>query len=123
MRTKMKPEIKAAWIQALRSGDYVQSQGHLANSSGHCCLGVLCELAVKAGIVTKIDGANAYFESVENPSDNDNCYLPLVVQAWSGLGSRNPYIAFIGGDSTLGGINDSGDADFNGIANLVEEQL
>ena len=40
----MKKELKERWITALRSGDYVQSQGCLQDQYGWCCLGVLCNI-------------------------------------------------------------------------------
>lgn len=47
----MKPEIKAKWIAALRSGNYKQTTGVLKRETdgavSYCCLGVLCELASK----------------------------------------------------------------------------
>jgi hypothetical protein len=55
----MKPEIKALWIAALEGGEYKQGPGCLRYNSGvsvqHCCLGVLTELAVQAGVM-KDDG-------------------------------------------------------------------
>lgn len=47
---KLSPELKAKWIEALRSGDYAQGTGELCVLSGddeyeHCCLGVLAEVA------------------------------------------------------------------------------
>jgi len=41
----MKSELKARWIAALRSGEFQQGYGALRSRSGHCCLGVLCEVA------------------------------------------------------------------------------
>jgi hypothetical protein len=41
----MDAELKARWLQALRSGEYVQDSGSLRTSNGYCCLGVLCEVA------------------------------------------------------------------------------
>lgn len=40
----MNPEIKAKWIEALRSGKYQQTAGTLRNNDGFCCLGVLCDV-------------------------------------------------------------------------------
>ena len=52
----MKQEIKQQWITALRSGNYPQGRGYLRRidddgKEGYCCLGVLCELAVNAGVI------------------------------------------------------------------------
>jgi hypothetical protein len=40
---------REAWVQALESDEYQQTKGCLKDSIGFCCLGVLCDLAVKAG--------------------------------------------------------------------------
>lgn len=45
----MKPEIKAKWVEALRSGKYKQTQRRLQFKNGYCCLGVLCDIS-NAGI-------------------------------------------------------------------------
>jgi len=54
MTHRMNPEVKAQWIEALESGEYTQGRGALTKvgpdgSRSHCCLGVLTDLAVKAG--------------------------------------------------------------------------
>lgn len=43
----MKPELKKAWIEALRSGKYEQGTYNLKHNGKYCCLGVLCEIAGK----------------------------------------------------------------------------
>lgn len=55
---KLKPAIKESWVKALRSGEYRQGQGHLYFHGRHCCLGVLAELAVKAGVTTKYESGS-----------------------------------------------------------------
>lgn len=42
----MNIQIKQAWIDALRSGKYIQTCTRLSNGDRtcHCCLGVLCEV-------------------------------------------------------------------------------
>jgi len=41
----MNSEIKAKWLEALRSGKYKQGKVHLRDrNSNYCCLGVLCDL-------------------------------------------------------------------------------
>ena len=41
----MTPELKAKWLAALRSGEYVQGTGHFEKDRKFCCLGVLCKVA------------------------------------------------------------------------------
>jgi len=40
----MDPEVKKAWVEALRSGEYEQTDGGLCYDGKYCCLGVLCEI-------------------------------------------------------------------------------
>jgi hypothetical protein len=42
-------QLKAAWIDALRSGEYEQGDGQLQKGNRFCCLGVLCLAAEKIG--------------------------------------------------------------------------
>lgn len=50
-------EVQAAWVKALRSGEFEQGTARLASEGvtdgrvRYCCLGVLCELAHRAGVV------------------------------------------------------------------------
>lgn len=61
--TRTRDEVYHLWVQALRSGKYEQATGQLRTveydytgdeikikrATGFCCLGVLCDLAVKDG--------------------------------------------------------------------------
>lgn len=48
----MDEALKGRWISALRSGDYNQTDGVLADGQGgFCCLGVLCDLLQEDGVV------------------------------------------------------------------------
>lgn len=40
----MKPQIKADWLKALRSGKYQQGKARLQSRGLFCCLGILCDL-------------------------------------------------------------------------------
>lgn len=42
----MNAELKAKWLAALRSGEYVQGEGRLrGEGNSYCCLGVLCDIS------------------------------------------------------------------------------
>lgn len=111
------------WIDALRSGDYTQGKGALCWQTGegelHCCLGVLCEVFIKAGgALTKestLDGKTRY--------DNLSGGVPDKVIEWVGFKSskfnddaRHTYDNHLG----LADMNDYAGLDFNGIANIIE---
>lgn len=85
----MNPEIKAQWITDLRSGEFEQGTGqlHYESTDGkqrYCCLGVLCRLAQKAGIVTpQIEGDPGDGYMVRY--DGATSMLPNSVVDWAGL--------------------------------------
>lgn len=47
-KIKLRPGVKKAWLEALRSGDYKQTTGMLYDkeNDSHCCLGVLCDVSM-----------------------------------------------------------------------------
>lgn len=111
----MKPEIKKAWIADLRANRDKQGRGFLRKDGRFCCLGRLCELAVKAGILThRTEGY--YAPSI----GEENFLLPLEVQKWAGV-SGNAGI-FRAGRYSLAGENDNGKT-FDEIADIIEEHF
>lgn len=135
------PEIKAQWLHALRSGEYAQGQGHLrTDEDKFCCLGVLTDLAVEAGVAewTPCDSFGLYgdlfgveevlFEGTDDERSVMN-YLtatPRVLE-WAGLNGaeslkfgESGYIP--GLDNSLTRMNDNG-MTFNEIADIIEEYL
>ena len=49
----MIPRIKKLWVKALRSGKYKQGRNALCHAGRYCCLGVLCDIAVKQGAMSR----------------------------------------------------------------------
>lgn len=89
----MNPERKAEVVAALRSGKYQQGRNYLAKrgSDGivrYCCLGVMCELAVRAGAVERlpVEDTNASF-AYRTPGSDDGNSRVLVegVISWLGI--------------------------------------
>ncbi len=118
----MKPKIKAAWIAALRSGEYAQTSLRLRDSVGFCCLGVLCDLASKEGIGQWSDDG----QFVTGDEMDNNSVPPDDVVAWSGMDSPNPTINQETGYH-LAFYNDGGLSvkphSFAAIADLIETYL
>ena len=100
----MRREIAERWADALESGEYVQGQSYLKThwpkiGTYHCCLGVLCELAVKDGVdlclsSVAIDG-QAFFSDegkelriCKTEFDEADALLPDAVVRWAGMDSR-----------------------------------
>lgn len=119
-------QVKDKWIEALRSGEYIQGKNKLHSQYGFCCLGVLCDIAEKEGLIAKVsydsvgsDGGDfQYFLYGEN---TDEDFLPTEVREWSGLEDTNPTVLEAGSEIRLSQLNDNGES-FEYIANLIEEQ-
>lgn len=124
--SKMKPEVKEKWVAALRSGEHEQGTAGALNESGQlCCLGVLCEVAVKAGLEVNVwdDGRNKMY-------DGQVAFLPISVTNWAGVDQlgrlpKSVPLPLEGSRPTnsLPVLNDSGSFSFAQIADIIEEQL
>ena len=130
----MKKEVANLWIAALLSGDYEQAAGTLVevdgisgDINGYCCLGVLCDLAVKAG--AKVDyGAPELIDDGPGPGvhwsnaryDGADALLPTSVREWAGMRSTDGALD-LEGDETLAVMNDDG-ATFQRIAEVISER-
>lgn len=113
------------WQQALRSKKYLQGKHRLRNANNtFCCLGVLSEVAVEKGVITRDD---RYSEN--NPNgysfyDGEGCFLPATVVQWAGLDSFDPEVRGADGElQALSHLNDSGEYDFDKIADRIQAQL
>lgn len=108
----MKQEVAEKWVEALRSGEYEQTNeklravidtnpGGLKLSRGFCCLGVLCNLFAAEHTDAKwemdVSHSGAYF----NPGNDDgeDEHLPDLVREWAGI------------YSDLGDMRDDGERD------------
>jgi hypothetical protein len=124
----MKPEVKAKWLAALRSGEYKQTTRQLRCDDSFCCLGVLSDLHAKDtgnGEWEEEDGV-LYYES-EGYAKSD--ILPYPVVDWSGLTDSSPCVRVgitdskgEGSKMMLAELNDEGST-FEEIADLIEAQL
>jgi len=119
----MNAEPKRLWLEALRSGKYEQGTDALAlvaaseDDEQFCCLGVACEVAIKAGLpVTKVASTGSYFY------DGEPLVLPKLVRSWLGVKLGTPLVTGGGRRNALSVFNDEG-MSFGGIADLIEAQL
>lgn len=118
----MKEDIKRRWIEALRSDRFQQGFGYLSyldreGLKRHCALGVLCELAVEAGITTKkVDPIRD--SVIVFGEESCDTVLPEEVEKWAELDSADPEI----NNMEISQWNDNRN-DFNRIAELIEEYL
>lgn len=126
----MKPDIKKAWVDALRSGKYRQTSGLLrwtepAGESSYCCLGVLCDI---------YERETGDMLSTENgPTRDDHGWaegvLPERVVTWAGVEDQNPDVVADADSSgweraaSLTLLNDEHGFTFEMIADLIDDQL
>lgn len=114
----MKPEIAKEWVEALNSGNYKQRQNILSDGERYCCLGVLCDIASKKGIIaTGRYGQNGRI-CLEYGSDDKSTSLPKEVMEWSGIKTDLGHF----GSGNLANKNDTG-KNFQAIAELIEKHI
>lgn len=121
--SKMDPNVKARWVEALRSGKYRQTREALKDRDGHCCLGVLCDLYAqedgrkkwdKRHLCDAADGSAAIL-------DGDTAMPRAVVYMWAGL---DPVAKVrINGVCQELAVHNDGGVSFAQIADAIEAQL
>lgn len=117
----MNADVKAAWVAALRSGEY--EQGHYvlhSTDDRFCCLGVLCQLGVEAGVIRPgVSDGDKYAYG----TDSSTSALPFEVMAWSGIDSPWGDLPLeVERSRRLSTLNDN-HLPFDDIADVIEEQL
>ena len=125
---KMKADVKKRWVEALRSGRYRQAPGKLTDGKGHCCLGVLCDLARREGVIKwQVGQFNDWRAIAPGDEYGEASVLPPAVQKWAGLDDNNPIIAMTPTDFPAGitaaNANDGLGWNFEKIADAIEENL
>lgn len=119
------PEIKELWCSALESEEYTQAKGRLRTADGFCCLGVLSDLAIKAGVqewVAEEGGGYGVSTSFGHPKKGT---VSGEIQSWAGikgLQGDDPVVEIANERFRLSALNDSGSS-FKTIAQIIREQL
>lgn len=119
----MNADVKRAWLEALRSGEYRKGISRLRQGERYCCLGVLCDLAATASVGRwRHDDA---FDDFVDDNEIVSTALPDSVIEWAELDQRSPQVDGI----PLVDLND-GSAyrpvrphTFTEIADLIERYL
>lgn len=126
---------RKAWATALRSGEYKQGRKYLhkivARTHYFCCLGVACDLAIKAGVKMQHDdtGIQVYqHDGIQVYQYNGKSgYLPPPVQLWLGLkttdGSLKKPVPIRDGYELAGSlvaVNDGSNIPFPEIADIID---
>ena len=120
----MNKEIKAKWIEALKSGKYKQTKGTLKDEHGYCCLGVLCE------IFREETGKGEFVPTLKNSNNKrfqaddiiEEGVPPSPVIKWAEMENNNPSITLDEKPKLLAVANDNGST-FLELADIIEQQL
>ena len=123
----MNQRVKKLWVDALRSGEYRQDQWVLrrriqSDRPVCCAMGVLCEIAVNAGVVERHCPEDR--SVVEYGRDRESKVLPDEVIDWAGLTGEEVFLE-IEDDTyaSISNLNDNCQWSFEQIATKIEEQL
>lgn len=119
-------EFVDKWLAELRSGERKQAIGglHLLNDAGEtdgqCCLGVACELAFDAGLLSRrVSSGNTYaYYPLRDIADYNSGKLPHFLA--QELGLHTPYAHF--NHTSLTSMNDNG-IPFPVIADTIESEM
>lgn len=120
----MKKEVADKLVAALRSGEYKQTTKVLRDDMGYCCLGVLCDLAIKEDITPGwVQRTNAYGD-VSYQTNGVGGVLPIAVRKWADMDSDNGTFDDVDEfeepmRNALSMLNDEGKS-FNEIADFIE---
>lgn len=135
---KLKPEVKAAWVTALRSGEYKQGTGCLNKlidgEEHYCCLGVLADLAARQGIVERFVPDDGFDGDPFRNYDGEAGLPPLAVWSWAAADKISTSFSPAGprvqidqdGEEFWSGLSSLNDTDgwtFDQIADVIEEQF
>ena len=124
-----------AWVDALRSGKYVQGKFALRQTTGpdcintYCCLGVVTELAVAAGvlpagILSEVVQEGLTFQyQFDKTGKYTNGSLPESVREWLEIKNPGLPLQLSGrGSEDASYVNDKLKYTFAQIADLIESQ-
>jgi hypothetical protein len=126
----MKEHVKNLWVTALRSGEYSQTKDKLKTESGHCCLGVLCELYAKTqkkkGFQKNEKGIfyiqDSKIRDINKSLKQQAAILPTQVRRWAGISSETgEFVTKKGNLKELTDLNDNHGKSFKQIANTIDK--
>lgn len=87
--TPSRQDLRQAWVEALESGKFSQTQDALRENGGYCCLGVLCEvykaLTGEGEWVRDADESNQYHDYFVVDANRDWSTLPDPIAEAVGL--------------------------------------
>jgi hypothetical protein len=127
----MNRRIKAAWVKALRSGEYEQGYHRLRHNDTFCCLGVLCDILkseINGKWVQCVEPSKDYWHNrrdwyyrIDDSETTIGGELPERIAKHVGLPTDNLTVMFLP-HLSLADLNDA-QTPFEKIADVIEEKL
>lgn len=119
----MKKTVTKKWVKALRSGEYLQGRGYLAQEENgehkFCCLGVLCNIYQEEKGGLKIS-TSKYNDDIYSYNGNNSTAIDEVMK-WSGLKNELGKFKYKNNRTgDLATLNDNGKS-FKQIADIIEK--
>ncbi|KGM36160.1 hypothetical protein [Inquilinus limosus] len=119
-------QARAAWVAALRSGQYKQTTDTLKDDYGFCCLGVACDVYAKLEPETGASWDGDTFVTPNHDDDQNDATLPTLVRNWLGLDgfsgplTREATLATCA--ASLANLNDDKGFTFAQLADVIENK-
>lgn len=114
----MDPIVKAKWLEALRSGEYKQTQKTLYSEGAYCCLGVLCDIIEPDAWTTDQYGNTRHNDMLNVPSEDFLLRIGLPEDTDIDVDGMPTGVI-----THLMNLNDRENKNFNQIADWIEENL
>jgi len=133
--TSTPEQVQAAWIAALESGEFEQGKSRLRErgetKDTFCCLGVVAELAVSAGVIP-VPAVPVYvgegYNYTDSKSWNSTGVLNGTLREWVGLSTANggfqtpPDVTGMVHWRSLTELNDAKNYTFKQIAEVIRSR-
>ena len=115
------------WAKALLSGEFKQGKQVLVQidpqgQEFHCCLGVVCKVAIANGLSLRVEyeGGDRGGKVIAFGGAKNNAVLPQEVMDWLDIDEPNPSLRIEDrGWVAASGLNDAYDYDFEAIAKAI----
>ncbi len=117
----MDQKAKRLWVDALRSGKYVQAQDALRVGDTHCVLGVLCDQYPDGKWTAPEDGDPKYKFNTGQTDEAQVYFLPKIVLNWAGIEGDLPGVTIDDEEVLLSALNDDdNNLSFLELADLID---
>lgn len=109
-KAEMDKNLKQTWVEALRSGEFEQTDDSLQDRDGFCCLGVLCEIHPAIVQSKRSDLEEGIYYKMYGGNNESDTQLPTIKVL-----TQNTQFKLMQ-------LNDAGES-FSKIADYIEKNI